>query len=871
MTDRQPPRSVGPRWASALLNWLGDPNTSEEVEGDLLELYSHWVQTVGRRKADWKYIFNVIKLLRPFAKDKRAIYPKTYIYSPNMIRNYFKIAFRNLLKHKGYSFINIFGLATGMAVAMLIGLWMYDELSYNKYHKNYDHIAQVMENQNISDGIATFESLPMPLADELRTAYGSDFKNVAATMTFEQIIGQDDKLFTKIGCFSDPQLPELLSLEMVKGTQTALKNPNAILLSESMAQAIFGDTNPINKPIKLNNSFLQQVAGVYKDIPKNSRFNNLNFIAPINLLFPEGVPADSWFSSSFQIYVQLHSNANLSSINNRIKNTVYAHTKDASKPALFLFPMEQWYLYGTFKNGMSIGGRIEFVWMFGIIGIFVLLLACINFMNLSTARSEKRAKEVGIRKAIGSVRGQLIAQFFSESFLIVAFAFVLSISLVLLILPAFNEVADKEMAFLWANPFFWLLGIGFTLLTGIVAGSYPAFYLSSFQPVKVLKGTFKVGRFASVPRKVLLVLQFTVSVTLIIGTIVVFRQIQFAKNRPVGYSRDGLLMIPLTTPEIHTHFRAFRDDLLRTNMVTEVAETSSPMTGIWSSANNLDWKGKDPNIQALFGTISVNPEYGKVVDWKIKEGRNFSSNFSTDSSAFIFNEAAIKQMGLKNPVGEIVKWHGKNWKVIGVIKDMVMKSPFEPILPTVFMIDDRERPFNVVDIKIKPQASSSEALAKIETIFKKYAPTTPFDYKFADQEYENKFRSEERIGQLAGFFSALAIFISCLGLFGLASFVAEQRTKEIGVRKVLGASVLNLWGLLSGDFVVLVIISCGIAAPIAYYFMEKWIQKYEYRTDISWWIFVGTAILAVSITLITVSFQSIKAALMNPVKSLRSE
>ncbi len=865
MIDRQPPR-----WASALLSWWADPNTLEEVQGDLLELYAYWVQTMGVRKADWRYTLSAFKLLRPLAQRKNK-YPTTYLYSPTMIRNYFKIAFRNLLKHKGYSFINIFGLATGMAVAMLIGLWMYDELSFNKYHRNYDHIAQVMENQNISDGVATFDALPMPLANELRTTYGSDFKNVAATMTYEQIIGYDDKIFTKVGCFSDPQLPEILSLEMIKGAQTALKNPNSILLSESMAQAIFGDTDPLNKPIKLNNSFVQQVAGVYKDIPKNSRFNNLNFIAPINLLFTNGASVNNWLSSSFQIYVQLHSNANLSSINNRIKNTLYTHTKDASKPSLFLFPMDQWYLYGSFKNGVNIGGRIEFVRMFGIIGIFVLLLACINFMNLSTARSEKRAKEVGIRKAIGSVRGQLIAQFFSESFLIVGFAFALSIGLVLLILPAFNEVADKQMNFLRANPFFWLLGISFTLLTGVVAGSYPAFYLSSFQPVKVLKGPIKIGRSASVPRKVLLVLQFTVSVTLIIGTIVVFRQIQFAKNRPVGYNRDGLLMIPLTTPEIHTHFRAFRDDLLRTNTVTEVAETSSPMTGIWSSANNLDWKGKDPNTQALFGTISVNPEYGKVVDWKIKEGRNFSANFSTDSSAFIFNEAAIKQMGLKNPVGEIVKWHGKNWKVIGVIKDMVMKSPFEPILPTVFMMDDRERPFNVVNIKLKPTVSSGEALAKIETIFKKYAPTTPFDYKFADQEYENKFRSEERIGTLAGFFSALAIFISCLGLFGLASFIAEQRTKEIGVRKVLGASIFNLWGLLSKDFLVLVVISCFIAVPIAYYFMDEWIQKYEYRTTISGWIFVAAGVGALSITLLTVSFQAIKAALMNPVKSLRSE
>ncbi len=860
-----------PRWADRLLEWFCAPHLLEEVQGDLYERFLKNVRLFGHEIARKEYIIGVLSFIRPFALKRNINPSQSSLYNKIMISNYFKIAFRNLLKYKGYSFINIFGLASGMAVAMLIGLWIYDEVSYNRYYKNHDSIAQVMENQHLGSEISTFSSLPMPLAAELRSTYGSDFKNVAATLTYEQIVAHGNNVFTKMGCFAEPALPEMLSLEMVRGAKNALTDPNAILISESLAQTIFGDADPINQPLKLNNAFQQKVVGVYKDMPKNSQVYEFAFIAPISLIFKGGAGVDNWLSSSFQIYVQLNKNADLTAINKKIENVLYNHSKNASKPELFLFPMHRWHLYGDFKNGVNAGGRIEFVWLFGIIGIFVLLLACINFMNLSTARSEKRAKEVGIRKAIGSVRGQLIAQFFSESLLVVLFSFVLSIALVILVLPFFNEVADKEMHILWANPLFWLAGLGFTLFTGLIAGSYPALYLSSFQPVKVLKGTIRLGRFAAMPRKVLLVIQFTVSVTLIIGTIVVFRQVIYAKNRPVGYNRDGLLMIPLTTNEIQGHYKAFHDELLRTNLVAGVAQTSSPMTGIWSSANNLDWKGKDPNIQAMFGTISVEPDYGKVVAWEMKEGRNFSERFSTDSSAFVFNESAIKQMGLQNPLGEIVKWHGKNWKIIGITKDMVMKSPFEPVIPTVFMMDNRERPFNMINIKINPQVSGSEALDLIEPLFKKYAPNTPFNYKFADLEYENKFRAEERIGTLASFFAVLAIFISCLGLFGLASFVAQQRTKEIGIRKVLGASVLSLWRMLSKDFVVLVIISCLIATPIAYYFMNSWLEKYTYRTEISWWIFAVVTIGALGICLLTISYQAIKAALMNPVKTLKNE
>jgi ABC-type antimicrobial peptide transport system permease subunit len=494
-------------------------------------------------------------------------------------------------------------------------------------------------------------------------------------------------------------------------------------------------------------------------------------------------------------------------------------------------------------------------------------------MNLSTARSEKRAKEVGIRKSVGSLRQQLIAQFFSESYLIVAFAFFLSLLLVQLILPFFNEVADKKMVILWSSPLFWAAGLGFILFTGLIAGSYPAFYLSSFQPVKVLKGTFRVGRFASIPRKVLVVMQFTVSIALIIGTIIIYQQIQYAKNRPVGYDRNHLVTVPIKTEEIKKHYDAFRNTLLNTGAVEELAATDCPLTDTYITNSGFRWQGKDPAMSEEFVTLRMTPEFGKMINWQIIEGRDFSKDFATDSSAFILNESAVKYMHLKNPIGAIVRWgldkDGTDFKVIGVVKDLVTQSPYQPVKQTIFVMNYKSAGY--VTLKINSKINASLALSKIQAVFQKYDPANQFEYKFADREFARKFGNEERIGKLATSFAILAIFISCLGLFGMASFMAEQRIKEIGVRKVLGASVFNLWRLLSKEFVYLIIISLLIASPLVYYFIHDWLQQYNYRTGISWWNFAATGVVTLVITLLTVSYQSVKAALMNPVKSLRAE
>jgi ABC-type antimicrobial peptide transport system permease subunit len=637
---------------------------------------------------------------------------------------------------------------------------------------------------------------------------------------------------------------------------------------------LFGDADPINRLVKLDNKADFTISGVYEDLPRNTTLHDVAFIGPwdyyINVPQNQRSPTD-WGDNSLFMYVQMADKADMAKVSAKIKDIKLSHMDKEDtrfKPVIFLQPMNKWHLYSEFKNGINTGGAIQYVWLFGTIGVFVLLLACINFMNLSTARSEKRAKEVGIRKAVGSIRSQLIKQFFCESILITALAFVLAVLLVWLAVPYFNEISNKSVSVLWNVPVFWVACIGFTLFTGIIAGSYPALYLSSFNPVKVLKGTFKVGRFAAVPHKVLVVVQFVVSVILIIGTIIVFKQIQFAKNRPVGYSRDGLVNIEVTNDDLHKHFEGVRTDLINSGAVAEIAESTSPTTGVYNNRGDISWKGKDPSMASFFGNISVNTEYGKTVGWQFVNGRDFSRQFLTDSSAVVLNQAAVKYMNLKNPVGEIVRVGKRDMTVIGVVKDMVMESPYEPVKQTIFRIG---RNFDNVLIKINPNSSTREALEKIAAVCKVYSPSVPFSYKFADDEYAKKFATEERIGKLAGCFAGLAIFISCLGLFGMASFMAEQRVKEIGVRKVLGASVFGLWRLMSRDFVTLVIIALFIAMPIALYFMRGWLQHYTYRAELSWWIFAVTAGSAIMITLLTVSFQAIKAALANPVKSLRSE
>jgi putative ABC transport system permease protein len=864
-----------PKLFLRFFRWFCHPKLRDSIEGDLIELYKERKYESGESSADFKFIADVLLLFRPSIIKPAEGYQQLNTYG--MYKSYFKIGWRNLVKNKGYSFINIGGLAMGMAVAMLISLWVYDELSFNKYHENHGTLAQVYRSLIWGGEKYASTSHVTGLGTLLKTEYGSHFKNVAMVRggTEERVVAFGENKFTQSGYFMQTEGAEMLTLNMILGTRQGLKEMKSIFLSESLAKKLFGEADPINQVVMMDAKWDLKVTGVYEDLPKNSTFSDASYFAPLDLYIDGWGSLDAWDNYFVYIFVQLFPNGDFEKTSEIIKDVMTAHVDEEtlqSKPEVFLHPMSQWHLNAEFKNGELVPSkRMMSVWYYSAIGIFVLLLACINFMNLSTARSEKRAKEVGIRKSIGSLRSQLIQQFFGETLLVAMIAAIISLLVVQLSLPWFNDVSDKNISLPITNPVFWLGVVGFTLFTGLLAGSYPALYLSSFNAIKVLKGTFKAGAFAMIPRRVLVVVQFTVSITLTIGTIIVYQQIQFAKNRPVGYSRNNLLGMRAASPEYKGQYHALRNELKNTGAVEEIAEANYSI--IDTRGNNGGFSWHDKKYDATFNTIFVTHEYGKAIGWEFVDGRDFSREFASDLSGIIINESALEILGIENPVGESINWSPSDnrgdYKILGVVKDMVKGSPYEPTNPSIIFLSENDMQW--LYIKMKPTASAHEALPKIRSVLASIVPSAPFDYTFADEAYGAKFRAEERIGKLATLFSGLALLISCLGLFGLASFMAEQRTKEIGIRKIMGASVTNLWRMLSKDFVVLVLVSCGLAIPISFYFMNSWLGQYEYRTTISWNVFAITGIGALVITLLTVSFQAIKAALMNPVKSLRSE
>lgn len=799
-----------------------------------------------------------------------------------MIKNYFKIAFRNLTKNKVYSFINISGLAIGMAATMLIGLWISDELNYNSYFENKETIAILFQEQTLNGDIETDSAIPRPLEFALRENYSDNFKHIIMS-SWEQpryLKYGDTNIYT-LGNAMQEGITEMLELIIIDGVRDGLKEKNSIMLSETTAKQLFGSEAAVGKIIKVNNAEDLMVTAVYKDIPQNNSFSDMEYIIPWKHYITTQAwlewSKDVWDNNSFQLFVQINENTSMEAISKKIKDIKKKADPEMVQynPNLFLFPMKDWHLRSEFENGIQTGGRIENVWLFGVIGIFILLLACINFVNLSTARSEKRAMEVGIRKSIGSQRSQLIFQFLSESFLIVFISFVLAAGIVLLFLNGFNNLASKAIVFPWTSISFWLLSIVFIIITSFLAGSYPALYLSSFNPVAVLKGSFKSGRYSSLPRKILVVTQFTVSIALIIGTLVVMNQIQFSKDRPSGYNKEGLVQIPVMSSEFIGKADLMRNQFIASGGVVEMATTSGPTTQVWSNRSGYNWEGKPAGFQEDLAYTEVSYEFVEALGAKIVDGRSFSRDFPSDSVGVILNTTAVKYMGIQDPVGKYItdsntEDPNEPLKIIGVIDDIIMQSPYSPVKQSMYVFDSYGNE-SFYNLRLNPEKSTSENLALIEAVFKQNFPNTPFDYQFVDEEYGKKFKSEERIASLSRVFTVLAIFISCLGLFGLASFVAEQRTKEIGVRKVLGASISQLWLLLSKDFILLVIIALFIASPIAYYVMGQWLQKFSYRSSIGWDVFAIACSGAILITLITVSFQALKAATSNPVKSLRTE
>lgn len=789
-----------------------------------------------------------------------------------MLKNFFKVAWRNILRQKGLSFINITGLAIGMAFAMLIGLWIQYETSFDKFHVNADRIAIVRKNTLFNNEKNTQISIPLPLYDELKKypevkrASRVDWGNPHSLM-----IG--NKKFKKRGRYVDPDFLKMFTFPMIQGNaETALNDPNSIVISKSLATTLFGKENPMGKTVKLDNEYNVHVSGVVEDAPANSSLD-YEFLAPfefkvINFDFVRNAKT-RWSNNFLMNVVEIKEGVSMEAFSKKIAPImVQKDPVNNIHQSLFLQAMPKWHLYSDFKNWVSVGGKIDYVRLFGIIGVFVLLIACINFMNLSTARSEKRGKEVGIRKAVGSRRTQLIVQFLSESMLHAILAFVLAIILMYVLLPFLKDVGFQEISIDFSKTWLIISVLAVCIFTGLVAGSYPALYLSSFLPVKVLKGTLQQGKGAVAFRKVLVVSQFVISIALIISTVIVFQQINYAKDRVLGYNPDNLISIP-SSNDLAKNYDVLKQDLLNSGKVEAVTKASSPMTNIYNSWSGFAWEGSDPNIMYVFDVVMTEFDYEKAAGLKFKAGRSFSREYKTDSSAVIINETALQRIGFKDPIGKIIKLDNEPLTIIGVIEDVLMKDPFKPASPTVILFNTQN--VSNIMVRLKQNAELQPALASIQRIVDKYNPSLPFEYSFVDEEFSKKFEAENQIGKLGGIFAGLAILISCMGLFGLAMFMAERRTKEIGIRKVLGASIANLWALLSKEFVILVFIACIVASPLAYWLMSDWLQKYDYRVNINWWVFGAAGIIAILIALFTVSTQAIKAALSNPVKSLRTE
>jgi len=784
-----------------------------------------------------------------------------------MIKNYIKIAWRNLIRNKGFSITNILGLTIGMTCTIFIFLWVKDEVSFDKFHKNYDNIYQVYATRDFKNNIFTDPNMVLPLAKNIQGGNPQLLRSAVTTYQ-ESHLAEVGNIKVKKDLYQvSDQFFNIFSWKFVKGNAaTAINDPKSIVITESAAKSFFGSDDPINKIIKLDNQNNFKVSAVIADPPGNSTFK-FDFIIPFDNNTPEIVARmKEWTNSSHKVFIQTSPGANMAGIDKYINDVKHQHDVNDKISTYFSFPMGKWHLYSEFKDGKNIGGMIEYVRLFTIIALIILLIACVNFMNLSTARSEKRAKEVGIRKTLGSDKKQLITQFFFESIILALIAFVLSVAAVYLLMPLFNSLVNKNLHINIIEPFFIIGSIGIILFTGIVAGSYPALYLSSFNPVKVLKGTFAAGKAAILPRRILVVGQFVMSILLISATIIVYQQIQHIKDRNIGYNPNNLITLP-SSPDIDKNYATIKQELFNSGLIASITRTSSPITEVWWKSGSPDYDGRPADANIILSGLNTDVDFTKTMGVKILQGRDFN-NTPGDTSVMLLNKAAVEAMHLKNPIGMEMRY-GRKYTVVGVVDNIVMESPYAPVDP--MMIYYNRNGSSVVSVRLKNGVQPQKAISLLQATFKKFNPQNLFEYQFVDQEFGKKFVTEELISRITNIFAGLAIFICCIGLAGLASFTIEKRFREIGVRKVMGATVQQLLMLISTEFLKLVAIAFLIAVPLTWYLMNNWLQKYAYHINISIWLFAAVGALILFLTLVVVSLNTMRAATANPVKSLRSE
>jgi len=782
-----------------------------------------------------------------------------------MIKNYIKIAFRNLRNKIAFSLINITGLAIGIAGAILIFAWVQNEYSYDTFYANESSLYKVW-NRYVTPGyIGTGDVTPGPVGKALKDEY-AEVKNAARIYwTTDRLFNYGDKFIKAKGNDVDKPFLSMFGFPMLEGNAAhALDGLNNIVITKTLATKLFGNSDPINKLVKINNNDLYKVTGVLKDLPNNTQFDFEYLVA----LGQNRYGDELWNTGNYYTYVQLQPNANINKVNAEIRNIGIRHDPKTNGE-VFLYPLSKMHLYSRFDNGRPVGGRIEIVHLLLAIAGIILLIACINFMNLSTAQSQKRAKEVGVRKVIGASRASLIYQFLNESLIIAFIAGIIALVIVELCLPALNQLTEKNLTIGYTDPLFWLGFIGFICFTGLLAGSYPAFLLSGFRPVKVLKGQSLYTGASRLfnPRKVLVVLQFSVAIIMVVSTIVIYRQIKFAQNRDAGYNITNLIEVPIEG-DVLKNYEAIKGDLLRSNAAASMCKTGYTVTVNGATSSGYKWEGMQKEQENLnFTRFGTGGDFVKTMGLKLVEGRDIDFNaYPSDSAACLINTTALAQMHLKDPIGKLING---SVKIVGVFKDFIIQSPYANVDPMI-VFGSKNWAYNLV-IRLNTGSDAAKNLETAGQIFKRYNPAYPFSYQFIDREYQQKFNDQQQTGTLAFVFAGLTIFISCLGLFGLASYMAENRSKEIGIRKVLGASVAGIAQMLTREFVFLVVIAIIIASPIAWWAMNKWLQGFTYRIDIGWLTFVIAGLTAIMIAVVTVSMQAIKAALANPVKSIKME
>ncbi|SKD09387.1 duplicated orphan permease [Chitinophaga ginsengisegetis] len=787
-----------------------------------------------------------------------------------MIRNYFRIAWRNLVRNKAFSFINILGLALGLACSLLMILWVQDEKSMDGFHANSDKLYQVYVRQSSGGKVDAGYLTQGPLAAELKkevpeVAYASGFQAFPPVA-----LRVGDKVMKITGAYAGADFLQMFSYPVLAGTKaSAIDKPGTIAISRHLAELFFGGPEQaLGKTLRYEDTVSLSVTSVY-DVPANSS-QQFDFLRNWEDFTKNNAWTKTWGSFSPLTYIRLRDNADAGKVAAKIKDFVYNYQprNNNSYTELGLQPYSEKYLHAVFSNGIPDGGRIEYVRLFTLLAIFIMLIACINFMNLATARSVKRAKEVGVRKVVGALRSSLIIQFIGEAMLLAFLSLVIALLLVVVLLPAFNHISGKQLSLPISQPVFWGTLLGLTILTGFVAGSYPALFLSSLNPVRVLKGSLKFGSGATNFRKGLVVFQFTLSILLMIGMFVIYRQMDYVQTKNLGYDRQNLIYIPIEGSLI-SKYDVFKETAANLPGVLAISKMKETPTVIQHHKGDISWSGKDPDDVPSFADAAVGYDFIKTMHLTLLEGRDFSREFGNDSGSYILNESAVKRIGYQHPVGQPFTLGNVSGTIVGVLKDFHFNSMHDAIEPLVIRLDEKPK-WGTVLVRAA-EGKTTPVLAGLAAICKNLNPEFPFTYQFSDEEYTKLYKSEQMVGQLCNYFASLAVFISCLGLFGLAMFTAAQRTKEIGVRKVLGASESNIFILLSAGFLKPVFIGMLIAFPLAWYIMNHWLEHFAYKTDLEWWIFAGAGLITIIIALLTVSFQSIRAAAMNPVKSLKTE